>query len=580
MTFIASIVNSDIQNTLALSPNSATSVNTILQCFVNQNLETNENTSYNYIQPSLSFDFDSIILNEGDSTVIRLGLDSPSILGIEEADLYFINSELASVLIPDDVELSININEPLRLSWSAGQQYKFINITAKNDFLIDNNESFNLKLNHFVNCTSGNFSNLSVNIQNTTTFLKVGIESTDGYISQDLAGAFSLQYNLNEGNSKDIKVSLNSPSIFGIEQVDLIFTPNNPTSSADYTLSELSPIRLLWSIGEQTKTISLSANSDTLYFESDIEELSIELRNPSFVDIVTAPSIISSSVDKFPTANAYIKNIAPGFEYTRVYLGPFATQPGRIAIYPNYNSLKPYGSYSTNGYNYLINNIFQQYQPNALNTSNFQGDILNNFNKSKLKVSIKNTGSYSILYNNVIWNTGQTLFFIADTQNYFVDLPANLNQNTATNIINGSSYKIDILMTYTGNSPNNLYYYGEFQLKGLSNTLSTDKIISLGNQVFNSFSVPTFSSTTNSYQLVTKFSNIGTGRFTTYLSPLYCPSFSGFDQNKVEDVALNGMYFVDINSQTDYIGLEFRQNGGISPTCNNSQYTLPFEVLL
>lgn len=557
-----------------------TTVNTILQCFVDQNLETNENVFYTFQRRNVSFDYSSININEGATASIRIGLDAPSTLGIEEVDLYFLNQNIGGVDTNNDLSLSFGFLEPLRLAWSAGEQYKFISITANNDFLIENTENFNLKLDHFVNLSPGNFTNLNVGIINTTVFRKVGIESTNGSMIIPTNGPIGLNYSLVEGESKDIIISLDSPSIFGIEEVDVVFFSTSSitgVSANDYALNLPQPIRLTWSVGEQTKIISLSAIADTDYFEPKYEELGIQLSNPAFVDIVTAPiSLPSSGIAKFPGATATIENVTVDFEYTRVYLGPFATQPGRIATWPSYNLLQPveadpYGPpfvFFPNSYTYSNHNRFFWYNPGKPNTDLF------NFNSSKLRVDIKNAGNYPILYNNTVLNVGQSISVNPNTLYFYLDLPANFSQNltsSGTTIIVGGAYEISVYMSYTGNGPNSTYYYGEFKLKDFAtNTTSSNKTFNLGYQFFNTYSQSTFSSSTNSYYLITKMSNVGTGR-SAGMFGMNCPGgLAGFNINQQENAAVDGLYFIDSYSTTDYIGLEFRQGGGIVPTCNST----------
>ncbi len=425
---------------------------------------------------------------------------------------------------------------------------------------------------------------LKVNIKDSTNLRQIGIESVNGSMLVPLTtGPIELVYNMVEGTTRDLIVSLDSPSVFGNEEVDVLFSSVNSTigvSPDDYATDMLQPIRLYWSIGEQTKTIILSALSDTNYFENSLESLNVKLANPSSAIIVSPPLTLPAGVAKFDTAVVYIENNAPQFEYARVYLGPFATQAGRIAVYPDSNVLKPYTSYNTSfgGYNYNENNQFFLYDPNGSNTFSpafNPGQALNNFNKNKLNINVKNTGVYPIQYNNIILDVGQTMSLTADTLNYFIDLPANMSQtldSSGNTITSGANYELAMYMSYTGNGPNSIYYYGEFKLKDLSNNLSTNKTIDLGTQIFDTYPQPLFSTPTNSYYLITKFSNINTGR-----SGVSCPTF-GFNLATQENAAVDGFYFIDTYSQTEYIGTEFRQGGGIIPTCS-TVYNVPYEII-
>ena len=85
--------------------------------------------------------------------------------------------------------------------------------------------------------------------------------------------------------------------------------------------------------------------------------------------------------------------------------------------------------------------------------------------------------------------------------------------------------------------------------------------------------VSTYTNLTNAYRASTKFSGIGTGR-----SGNSCPVFS-FNNAAIENAQVDGIYFIDYYSTTQYTGIEFLQNGGIDTTCNSSQYTIPYKIL-
>lgn len=90
---------------------------------------------------------------------------------------------------------------------------------------------------------------------------------------------------IDEGSSGDIVVFLNEPSFFGYESVDVsITTPSIPTydiaaESIDFQGSGFTfPITLNWGIGEQYKTLPISAFNDFIY-EKNIEYFTIGLSN-------------------------------------------------------------------------------------------------------------------------------------------------------------------------------------------------------------------------------------------------------------------------------------------------------------
>jgi hypothetical protein len=561
-------------------PPSATTIHTIEKCFVDLNFQLNENVNSSFSEKSVFFTRASYDIIEGSIGNFFVSLDSPSQLGIEELDLYFLGSSTGAT-INGDALFGYNFNEPLRLSWSGGEQVKAISVTGLTDFSIENTESFYFKLDHFTNCVSGGLANTAINIINLTTFPTAYIESTNGSYIQNPEGVYKLNFGINEGDSKNIQISLSYPSILGQEEVDVVFV-NETASSIDYQTSITQPIHLTWTIGEQVKIINVAAILDSEFFESSLENLIIRLQNPINTDINLEPiTIPNSGVGKFPFASIQIYNQEPIIEYARVYLTPFATQPGRSnsSVY-----LKlPYTSYD-NGYAAIENQKFITYQATAPDTYNPPFSLygiqnLNNFNDDKLSLEIKNLGTTQAIISGSVLNVGEIKTITGLGNTYYIDLPANLSQITnAQNetIVTGARYEITLNMQYVGNSStfSNTYTNGVFSLKNLNNTnASSNKKFQIGIVELNTYPEATYTNLANAYRATTKFSGIGTGR-----SGNSCPVFS-FNNAAIENAQVDGIYFIDFYSTTQYTGIEFLQNGGIDATCNSSQYTIPYKIL-
>jgi hypothetical protein len=580
MPFIQTILLENIGGLVRenLSP-SATTIHTLEQCFVDLNFQLNENVNSSFSEKSVFFTQPSYSIAEGSVGNFFVSLGSPSELGIEELDLYFLGTSSTGATTNGDALFGYNFNEPLRLSWSGGEQVKAISVTGLTDFIIESTESFYFKLDHLTNCVSGGLLNTTINIVNTTTFPTVYIESTNGSYVQNPDGVYKLNFGINEGDSKNIQISLLFPSASGLEEVDVVFV-NETASNNDYTTSITQPIHLTWSIGEQTKIINVAAILDSELFESSLETLTIRLENPISTAINFEPTTIpNSGVGKFPFASIQIYNQAPIFEYARVYLTPFVTQPGRSNS-PLYLKL-PYASYN-NGYSQAQNRFFLPYQATATNTYNPQFNLfqnLNNFNDDKLSLEIKNLGTTQVMISGSVLNVGATKTITGLGNTYYIDLPANLSQITnAQNetIVTGARYEITLNMQYVGNSGTltNTYTNGVFSLKNLNNTnASSTKKFEIGIVQLNTYSEATYTNSTNAYRATTKFSGIGTGR-----SGSSCPIFS-FNNSAIEKAQVDGIYFIDFYSTTQYTGIEFLQNGGINPTCNSSQYTIPYRII-
>ena len=557
-------------------PPSATTIHTIENCFVDLNLQINENVNSNIPIKSVTFGNPSYTIPEGQVGSFSVSLSSPSTLGIEEVDLYFVGTNVTGATINEDILLGFSINEPIRISFSGGEQTKFFSFTALTDYLIEDIEKFYFKLDHLTNCTQGAYSATTINITNVASFPSVAIKSTNGSYVQNDQGIYKLNFGLNEGDSKSIEVSLSYPSISGQEEIDVVFT-NQTTTNEDYQISPPQPIHLTWAIGEQVKTINFSAILDDQLFESSLETLFVSLESPIYTAIESEPTMIpSSNIGRFPFASIQIYNRAPIFEYARVYLTPFFTQVGRNDS--NVTLKKPYANYD-NGYTSVENKKFLPYIASAPNTyhpifNNTQ--TLSNFNDNKLSLEIKNIGNTQVMINGSVVDINGTLIINNLPNTYYIDLPANLGSITTTSgdiLYSTIKYELTLSMQYTGNN-STTYINGDFKLKGLDNTdISSTKKFIISNLQLATYPQSTYTNAENIYYSTTKFTGIGTGR-----NGNQCPLF-GFLDGTIENAQVDGIFFIDARSTTQYTGIEFVQNGGIDSTCNSSQYTIPYRII-
>ena len=97
-------------------------IHTIEQCFVDLNMELNENINSVIPKKSVSFRGGLYTLSEGSGDTLYVELDSPSTLGIEEVDLTFLGSSGPNAVINQDLVFSgTNFAQPVRLSWGVGE---------------------------------------------------------------------------------------------------------------------------------------------------------------------------------------------------------------------------------------------------------------------------------------------------------------------------------------------------------------------------------------------------------------------------------------------------------------------------
>lgn len=158
---------SGISNSYSASTLSATTgdsrIHTLLNCFVDINLETNENVTYNTTQPKVSFQFPTYNQSEGDVFSIRVGLDAPSALGVEQIVLNITGA--ASNPATFGVDYNGDHTYPFIMSWLPGEQYKYLNFVAYTDYYIEPTETFQLEIYNLINCDVGTYINSNVNFK-------------------------------------------------------------------------------------------------------------------------------------------------------------------------------------------------------------------------------------------------------------------------------------------------------------------------------------------------------------------------------------------------------------------------------
>ena len=214
-------------------------IHTIEQCFVDLNMELNENVSTSFPKKTASFRKGLYNLSEGSVDNIYVDLNSPSTLGIEELDLAYMGSNGPDAVISQDLAFSgTNLALPIRLSWGVGEKTKQIPFSALTDFKIENTEEFYFKLTNFINCTSSGIQNTTIRVQNVENFPFVYIQpynATFASATADSNGDYNLVFTMPEGSQLKLGVFLSYPSIYGLEEVDVVFT-NQSTKTVDYKI--------------------------------------------------------------------------------------------------------------------------------------------------------------------------------------------------------------------------------------------------------------------------------------------------------------------------------------------------------
>ena len=140
----------------------------ILQCFVDLNLETNENFQFDVNILSVSIENSFYSVDEGETLNFNVILQSPSINGIEELDVVLLNIN-TDILDYDGSEF------PVRLKWEIGEQIKNLSLPINRDFLEEGIEQFKIGLTNLLNLKNGPVIQSSVDVRDRTILRSVGI---------------------------------------------------------------------------------------------------------------------------------------------------------------------------------------------------------------------------------------------------------------------------------------------------------------------------------------------------------------------------------------------------------------------
>lgn len=484
-----------------------TKINTILQCFVDLNLEIDENSLYSTNLPEISFSQQQYNVDEGEIVNIDISLSHPSVDGIEEVevDIVLNNIDLSDFSTFGEIY-------PKILTFSAGQQTQTISFLANEDLLEDGLESFDVILGFFTNTKPGQIITTTVNIIDKTDLKEVYINEQGGILTQTTPQI--LEFPILEGATKNIKISLDSPSVLGVESVDVQIS-NITTNNNDY--NSILNTNLTWSQGEQDKILTIQTNQDDEI--EDDEFLEIKLINPINVNI-ESPSIANIKIiDNSPEslyANINIQNSyiqfggvnAPTVELRNIKDRKF-NSPIEDRMFIKYgipiaideNLFKAGVPTYTNGDNIITNPVaplFSNYQRVAVAyfgekpAINFGGSsdswsINTNIQKEygDLRLRIKNTGTHQCIINNQSISVGDSITTIIDKNDFQILLPTNNGLLTAGSFYKNSTLSQDTLTTCSYEFVFEVDFEEfDFKLRNLDNSVSSNKEINIGQHEF------------------------------------------------------------------------------------------------
>lgn len=581
------IISLRSMNSILSSSTADTRIHTLLNCFVDINLEVNENSDIPSSLPSVSFEFNSYSISEGDPFQIRVGLDAPSTLGVEQVTIDLINPIFNYPIIGQDYVAADSY--PMTLTWSAGEQYKFLSFSALTDFFEEPLEKFLLQISNIINLEPGLIINTSVGINDTTVLRKVSLSVLPPATPMQLLPGSQFVL-VNEGSFIDMSITLDGPA-FGVENITLSLVPYSittggtigPSSSplilnTDYNISATS-MSFSFAPGETQKTFRFSALTDVVI--ENYESAIFELQNPAFCSID----------ENFKTLAVSINDTTGGYKYVHLNLGTIYSEFGdsisntlmrQISPQPgpagNYNNIYV-DNYNFNLIEYGTTVNFEDYR-GTYNGFGQHDSVDYANNSAKLKVT--NTGEIQSIVNGISINTGQTTIITIPGNSFIVTASTNSNKNTTTNLYEYANYKLEMINDYSGTT---LFPQMQFKLRNTGNTQSTNNTLTLGNHTLSGMTTNP-GNTNNQYKLISRYKNVNTGRpnIGSYSNPIYtCPpiasfsysvSFNEFYATNIEDVSVLGIIFLNYSQNANYTGVFTSKYDSFDFIATSTPYTI------
>lgn len=557
-------------------------INSILDCFVDLNLETNENANWTFEPLPVSFTSSTYYSEEGKSVLITVGLHYISERGIEEVDVIFSPGPYVN-----SADYSSSIPPPISLTWSAGQQYKYFTVNLNNDYLEENGETIDMTFQNYANTIPGAISSSKIVFSDKTDLAEVALSglSLQQNVPITIVGPGNTFFTLSasnvvtlpEGAVYNVDVFLNKPAI-GIETIDLNINAgfqNSASTFFDYTVSPIIPspqnkVTISFSPGQTQATYVFTVNTDS--FPEQTEYINLSLSNPQYCNLDLFNSSLTIQIlDNFPQSKFVALNI-PDFFVGFGYNGYIGAQ---LRYSPGDNTLAQFNMALRHGTQVRGGHINYTTTPNRtpVNSSydlfswgNSLGDLI---------FYAKNTTPNTAFYGTTIVGSGQTIaidVYTAITSSGFtVLLPTNTNLNTSTNRYEDAQWEVSFYVRYAEN---------QFALRDFNNTAATGKIVNLGNLNFiGGYSAQTLALLPqNTWVLETNYSGMTTGKNNASYTSSSCPNYSyngyNWSFNSIDENAkIRGIYFLDNVSKTKYWYANLKKGAfPMTGTCGSFSY--------
>lgn len=573
-------------------------VNTILNCFVDMNLETNERFPYDIQLMAVTLSGNYFVVNEDSVLTIDISIDEESTNGIEELDLILSHTTT-------NIEDIGDIQFPIHLKWEIGERTKTVSIPISMDFIQEEDEQLVIGMTNLVNLKPGTIMQASVIIVDTTVLRTVRITEsrtnadvrTPSTTSNSTRGngngrgaqiVTTTSYFLTEGEQITITIGLDSPSEYGIEKVNVSISNSQIVSGIENNTSILLSSGLLeWSVGEQYKTVTISTGRDGI-LQGD-RRMILELSNPLGVILHPEQNVIDLTIQDPPVAR----------RYTTLNFGRIFKQRGSQISNLNlsqeqYLHLKvisdTHQTRSSSLYWLVeLGSIYSDIDDTTQSTYTFGVDEQGRPEGVELKVT--NTGSGAITYGGNSYNVGESFFVVLERGATTITLPSNDGYQPSGTILSQdntflsedtftlSKYKFEMIVdippvhiqsseqTYgahgfvlkTESSDPNTYFIGDFELQNYSSP----------NEAFD-----------EPLGLYSSYSRIRT----RYNGSTCTNSFDS--QNNVRDAMIHGIIFLSQNSlNTDYVAHNILPMNGRASVCGitsgveggSTWISIPFE---
>lgn len=572
-------------------------ITNLLDCFVNMNLETNENLDWVFNPIPVSFTSSTYYSEEGKSVLIALGLHYISEKGFEEVT---VNAIPTPYVTPSDYSTSIPL--PTTFSWSAGEQYKYFTVNINNDYEEEYAETIDLQFTNYVNTIPGALTSTKIVFNDKTDLATVGMSglSMQQNVPITIQGSNNTTFTFNannvvslqEGSVYTVDIFLSKPAI-GIETVDLVINNgfvNSASTFFDYNVSPVIPastnkVTISFASGQTQTSYTFTITPDMI--PEQTEYISLSLTNNQFCHLNTSLfGITIQIIDSNPQSRFVAFNIPQFF----IGFGNNSYAPAELrhsllgtnnlgdATFCQYNMALKYGS-TVRG-----NHVNFTATPNRTPV-NYSYDLFQWGSPGDLIFYAKNNTPNTAFYGNTIVAPGQTItldVFDAFTGSGFtIVLPTNINLDVPSNKFMDAQWDISFYVRYAENM---------FTLRESDNSTAVGGVFNLGPMTFISgFTTQSQAlEPQNTWFLTTSYSSMTTGRhiYPSYSTTLVCPLYTldGYDWNTTsaqEKAKIRGIYFLSHVSQTKYMSFGLMKNYNIFPTTcgssnrSNTYYTSP-----